>query len=95
MKESEKKTGLGVARDEAAVPLAGGEIHVSPSGGASAEEKIRMRAYALYRERGGKVGDDTADWLRAEQEYLAGAPRTTADPLGQGTSASAPSPTSG
>ena len=28
-----------------------------------------MRAYALYRERGGKVGDDMSDWLRAEREY--------------------------
>ena len=29
-----------------------------------------MRAYELYRERGGKVGDDMADWLQAEREYL-------------------------
>jgi hypothetical protein len=34
------------------------------------EEQIRMRAYELYRERGGRVGDDMADWLRAEREYL-------------------------
>jgi hypothetical protein len=61
MKEFEKETGSGVARDEAAVQVAGGEIHASPSGGASAEEQIGIRAYALYRERGGKIGDDAAD----------------------------------
>ena len=36
----------------------------------SAEEQIRMRAYELYRERGGIRGDDLSDWLRAEREYL-------------------------
>jgi len=29
-----------------------------------------MRAYEIYRERGGRVGDDMSDWLRAEREYL-------------------------
>jgi hypothetical protein len=35
-----------------------------------ADEQIRMRAYEIYRERGGRVGDDMSDWLRAEREYL-------------------------
>jgi hypothetical protein len=34
------------------------------------QEQIRLRAYELYRERGGKVGDDLADWLQAEREYF-------------------------
>lgn len=37
-----------------------------------ADEQIRMRAYEIYRERGGRVGDDMSDWLRAEREYLEG-----------------------
>jgi len=41
----------------------------------AATEQIRMRAYELYRERGSKAGDDMADWLRAESEYLERAPR--------------------
>ncbi|MEO8624249.1 MAG: DUF2934 domain-containing protein [bacterium] len=38
--------------------------------GFAAGEQIRLRAYELYRERGGKVGDDMGDWLQAEREYL-------------------------
>lgn len=34
-----------------------------------ADEQIRMRAYEIYCERGGRVGDDMSDWLRAEREY--------------------------
>jgi Protein of unknown function (DUF2934) len=33
-----------------------------------AEERIRMRAYELYLERGGAPGDEMEDWLRAERE---------------------------
>ena len=32
------------------------------------DEQIRIRAYELYRQRDGGVGDDTNDWLRAESE---------------------------
>lgn len=36
------------------------------------EEEIRVRAYYLSLERGGPSVDPQADWLRAEQELVAG-----------------------
>jgi hypothetical protein len=42
------------------------------------EEKIRLRAYALYEERGREDGHDLDDWLRAEGELTANAARTAA-----------------
>lgn len=36
------------------------------------DEEIRVRAYFLSLERGGPSVDPTADWLRAEQELVAG-----------------------
>jgi hypothetical protein len=35
------------------------------------EERIRMRAYQRYVERGCEPGFDLDDWLQAEQEILA------------------------
>ncbi|MEP7116271.1 MAG: DUF2934 domain-containing protein [Acidobacteriota bacterium] len=35
---------------------------------ASAAERIRVRAYYLHLERGGRPADPAADWLRAEHE---------------------------
>ena len=32
------------------------------------DEQIRMRAYELYLDRGGRPDDDLGDWLQAEQE---------------------------
>lgn len=34
----------------------------------SIDEQIRLRAYELYLDRGGRPDDDLADWLQAEQE---------------------------
>ena len=34
----------------------------------SLDDEIRLRAYAIHLERGGKQGHDLDDWLRAEQE---------------------------
>ena len=31
-------------------------------------EKIRIRAYEIYMERGGEPGHDLDDWLQAERE---------------------------
>ena len=42
------------------------------------EEKIRVRAYALYEERGREDGHDVDDWLRAEAELSAKAVGTAA-----------------
>jgi hypothetical protein len=90
MKESEKKAGTVVDGDEAALRAGGGDIQTSSSGGVASEEQIRMRAYELYRERGGKVGDDIGDWLRAEREYREHVSSRSANPAGQRTSSPAP-----
>ena len=42
------------------------------------EEQIRLRAYALYLDRGGEDGHDLDDWLRAEAEFTAGALKAAA-----------------
>ena len=36
--------------------------------GLEAKEKIRLRAYQLYEERGREEGHDVEDWLQAESE---------------------------
>jgi hypothetical protein len=79
MKESEKTSGKVVDGDEAALHASGGEIQTPSRAAVASEEQIRMRAYELYRERGGKVGDDTGDWLRAEREYREQGSKGTAE----------------
>lgn len=37
---------------------------------AKIEEQIRQRAYELYQRRGGGTGNETDDWLQAEEEVL-------------------------
>ena len=32
------------------------------------DEQIRIRAYEIYRQRAGGIGDDINDWLQAESE---------------------------
>ncbi|MGO9577664.1 MAG: DUF2934 domain-containing protein [Terriglobales bacterium] len=34
------------------------------------QDRIRVRAYELYQNRGGEPGRDEQDWLCAEQEIL-------------------------
>ena len=34
------------------------------------EEKVRARAYQIYKERGGQPGHEMDDWLQAEYELL-------------------------
>ena len=34
-------------------------------------QKIRLRAYELYEQRGREDGQDVEDWLKAESEVLA------------------------
>ncbi len=70
MNESKKQLAANVARDESAVRSSHDGSHARPAHGPSAEDQIRMRAYDLYRERGGRVGGEVMDWLRAEREYL-------------------------
>jgi hypothetical protein len=47
-------------------------------GDPSLEEKIRLRAYVFYEERGREDGHDLDDWLRAEAELTAKAVGTAA-----------------
>ena len=35
------------------------------------EERIRLRAYELYVQRGCATGSEAEDWLQAEEEILA------------------------
>ncbi|HUI54064.1 MAG TPA: DUF2934 domain-containing protein [Bryobacteraceae bacterium] len=47
---------------------------VKAAGGSDAlslEERIRLRAYQLYVERGNESGSETDDWLQAEDEVEA------------------------
>jgi Protein of unknown function (DUF2934) len=42
----------------------------------STQEKIAMRAYEIYLERGGAPGNPLEDWVRAESELLAKTKKT-------------------
>ena len=42
------------------------------------EEKIRLRAYTFYEERGKEDGHDVDDWLRSEAELTGKAVGTAA-----------------
>jgi hypothetical protein len=67
MKKSQKESAASAARDEI-VPRSRDVELPPPSNSPLAEEQIRMRAYELYRERGGQAGDDMPDSQRAERE---------------------------
>jgi hypothetical protein len=47
-------------------------------GSPSLEEKIRLRAYELYLQRGGNEGSEFDDWLQAEAEIRQSAIHTPA-----------------
>jgi hypothetical protein len=55
-------------RNEAEAPVRGAIDTSRPAAGALPKEAIRARAYQLYREREGRGGDATGDWLAAERE---------------------------
>ncbi|MGH7619014.1 MAG: DUF2934 domain-containing protein [Gemmatimonadaceae bacterium] len=93
MKESEKRAVSAVGREDTTHRADPREIQTPASGGAAAEEQIRIRAYELFRERGGKVGDDMADWFRAQREYLERAPSATAGEPAHPASSHAPAET--
>lgn len=42
------------------------------------EEKIRLRAYQIYENRGHENGHDVEDWLQAEAELIPERTRTVA-----------------
>ena len=43
------------------------------------EERIRIRAYEIYLQRGGEDGSELDDWLQAEQEILGSEREWTAE----------------
>jgi hypothetical protein len=88
MTKTERSAKSNVSSAQAVAGSSDGQSSVARA--PAADEQIRMRAYELYRERGGRVGDDMADWLQAEHEYLERARKPSADPTGQAASASAP-----
>jgi Protein of unknown function (DUF2934) len=45
----------------------------APLGNAVSDEKIRVRAYQMYLERGEGPGFELDDWLQAERELEGGA----------------------
>ena len=70
MKERKKRSGSARARQEPVADSRQAEVRAPDIDETGARDQIRLRAYELYRERGGRVGDDLADWLQAEREYL-------------------------
>lgn len=60
-------------RTDPVLPDQGGRmIAVDPLGtNASREEKVRLRAYQLYEQRGRKEGHADEDWLEAESQISA------------------------
>ena len=56
--------GNGVVAQPVAVPV---DV-ISHQQASSVEERIRVRAYEIYLERGGHGGSPEQDWLRAQQE---------------------------
>jgi hypothetical protein len=51
-----------------ATSAAEGEAVITSTADSPHLEKIRIRAYEIYIDRGGEPGHDLDDWLRAEQE---------------------------
>ena len=70
MKERKKRSASPRKRRDPPVESREAELDAAENVRPDAQEQIRLRAYELYRERGGKVGDDLADWLQAEREYF-------------------------
>lgn len=50
--------------------------HETKSEDLPVEERIRLRAYELYIERGSANGSELDDWLQAEDEILASQDRS-------------------
>jgi len=70
MKEPKKRSASKRVRTEPPARTSQAESDTAQVDGPEAQKQIRLRAYELYRERGGTVGDDMSDWLQAEREYL-------------------------
>ena len=45
--------------------------NLSQESNVEVRQKIRLRAYELYEQRGREDGQDVEDWLKAESEVIA------------------------
>jgi len=54
------------------IPTLATETGQSSMGNTTREEKIRLRAYEIYLERGQQPGGELDDWLQAERELKGG-----------------------
>ena len=70
MKEREKRSAPARERHDTLSGASQAEVDAPQIDEPAAQEQIRLRAYELYCERGGRAGDDVADWLQAESEYV-------------------------
>ena len=70
MKERKKRSAPARERHDTLSASSQAEVDAPQTDEPAAQEQIRLRAYELYRERGGRAGDDVADWLQAESEYV-------------------------
>ncbi|HLZ41835.1 MAG TPA: DUF2934 domain-containing protein [Candidatus Sulfotelmatobacter sp.] len=48
-----------------------GKQNLSQESNVETLEKVRLRAYQLYEQRGRGEGHDVEDWLKAESEVIA------------------------
>lgn len=75
MAKARTKTDGGVSPETQAAPLPETQAAPQAVGDTTAavpdRDRIAMRAYELYRERGGSDGQALDDWLAAEREMLA------------------------
>jgi len=54
------------------IPSQEAETGETSSGSSARDEKIRLRAYEIYLERGEQPGRELDDWLQAERELEGG-----------------------
>jgi hypothetical protein len=47
-------------------------VEADAGSGQSAADRIRLRAYEIFKARNGGPGDASADWAQAERELQAG-----------------------
>ncbi len=69
MATSEKARAMNGPEKPSGVTMLADAAPADRSGHNSVDEQIRLRAYALYLERGAEPNDDLGDWLQAEREY--------------------------
>jgi hypothetical protein len=72
MKEREKRSAPAREPHDAPSGSSQADVDAPQIDEPAAQEQIRLRAYELYCERGGRAGDDVADWLQAGRNWTRG-----------------------